>query len=148
MAIENATVLLVEDDPDDQEIFRRVLKKTEISATLRIASDGQEAIEYLDGGSASSDAGLQYMPDLILLDLNMPGLDGFEVLARIRQKKQTRSIPVVVFTTSDSATDIARSYELGANSYVTKPADFHTYRDVVSDLSDYWFDTVALPRHH
>ncbi|MEO1135326.1 MAG: response regulator [Pseudomonadota bacterium] len=139
------TVLLVEDDAADQEILRRAVSEGVLRADLRIVSDGADALAYLsqEGGYASRENAPK--PDLVLLDLNMPGLSGHEVLARLRAKSETRTLPVVVLTTSDSDQDIVKSYELGANSYITKPVNFQDFVRVVRELDEYWFDYVALP---
>lgn len=133
-----ATVLLVEDDVADQEILKRIVSKGVMRASLHIVSDGQAALDYLD--SVKGDV------DLILLDLNMPGLNGLETLAEIRLRRNTKTIPVIMLTTSDSDTDVVKSYELGANSYVTKPVKYDDFIRVVREIDEYWFDLSILPR--
>ncbi len=133
------------DDPSDQEILRRIISKGIIEADLRIASDGQEALDYLNREGAYSSTNDAPKPDLVLLDLNMPRMNGFETLEEFRKIPNTKTMPVVVLTTSDSESDIIRSYGLGANSYITKPVAFEDFIHVIRELSEYWFDLVVLP---
>ena len=146
MAEEIPTVLLVEDDIADQEILKRAVAEGVMRADLKIASGGQEALNYLKKEGPFAPPNEAPTPDLILLDLNMPGLSGLETLARIRDRKETRTVPVVVLTTSDSKSDVVKSYELGANSFITKPVTFEEFVNVVRGLDQYWFDYVVLPK--
>ena len=138
-------VLLVEDDPGDQELTRRALQEDMIQADLHIVSDGEEAMDYLlhrENYTATDDAP---RPDLILLDLNMPKLDGKQVLKQIRAHETLRRIPVIVLTTSDHESDVAASYDLGCNSFITKPMDMGTFVKTIRGLGSYWFQLVTLP---
>ena len=138
-------ILLVEDDEADQEIVRRVAEQGATKARLEIVSSGQEALDYLlrEGGFKNPDDAPT--PSLVLLDLNMPGLSGLDVLERIRSRKSTKSLPVIVLSTSDQETDIVMSYELGANSFLTKPVKFDEFVRVIRELDAYWFDLAVLP---
>ena len=129
----NGTILLVEDNPDDIALTSRALKQNNIQNELRVASDGEEALHYL-----LSDQGMATPPVLILLDLNLPKLSGLDVLRRIRSDARTRFVPVVVLTTSNEERDIVESYQLGANSYVRKPVVFETFLDAIKLLGLYW----------
>lgn len=137
-------VLLAEDDPGDQELVKVAFAKNECPADLRIVNDGREAIEYLRREGKYEHASAP-TPDLLLLDLNMPRMSGADVLRAIKADPELKSIPVVVFTTSEADTDIVNSYGLGCNSYISKPADVHEFIEKIGRLSGYWFDLVALP---
>lgn len=129
----NGTILLVEDNPDDIALTSRALKQNNIRNELFIASDGEEALRYL-----LSEEGAATPPVLILLDLNLPKLSGLDVLRRIRSDSRTRFVPVVVLTTSNEERDIVESYQLGANSYVRKPVVFESFLDAIKLLGLYW----------
>ena len=137
-------ILLVENDKADQEIIRRIADQGATSAQLEIVSSGQEALDYLSRARENNDSSTP-PPSLVLLDLNMPGLSGLDVLARIRNQKSTRSLPVVVLSTSDQESDIVQSYDMGANSFLTKPVKFDEFIRVIRELDEYWFDLAALP---
>ncbi len=138
-------VLLVEDDPGDQELTRRALEEGGFQADLRIASDGEEAMDYLLRRHDFAAPATSPLPDLVLLDLNMPRLDGKQVLGQIRANQDLRRVPVVVLTTSAQSEDVRRSYELGCNSVITKPVSLDGFIDCVRNLGVYWFNLVALP---
>jgi len=140
-----AIILLVEDDPEDQELTRRALRAGKVRNRLMVVNDGEEALDYLYRRGAFQDADASPRPDLILLDLNMPKLDGRAVLQQIKQDPDLRRIPVVVLTTSSQEEDILRSYDLGVNSYVAKPVRMEGFVKAVRDLEHYWFDLVVLP---
>ncbi len=140
-----AVVLLVEDDPGDQEITRRALAEDVIRTDLRVVADGEAALDYLTRRGKYQDPGTSPRPDLILLDLNMPRMDGRQALEHIRSEPTIRTIPVVVLTTSDQETDIVRSYEVGCNSYITKPVDLDKFIKMLRELDAYWFGLVTLP---
>jgi CheY-like chemotaxis protein len=131
-------ILLVEDNPDDVELTMMALEKSRISNELVVVGDGVEALDYLfaRGDFAGRDAGV--MPQVILLDLNMPRMDGLEFLRRIRADEKTRLLPVVVLTTSNEDKDKIESYKLGANSFVRKPVDFQQFVEAVQQLGLYW----------
>ncbi|MEM8669060.1 MAG: response regulator [Planctomycetota bacterium] len=139
------TILLVEDDAGDQELTRRALASGGLSVDLRIVGDGEEALEYLHRVGRYFDAIDSPRPDLILLDLNMPRMNGREFLDEIRQSPELEGIPVVVLTTSRQEVDILESYNLGCNSYIQKPIDVDQFIDAVQQLGKYWFDVVSLP---
>jgi CheY-like chemotaxis protein len=124
-------ILLVEDDPDHELLTIRALKKSNIANDIRVARDGEEAINLLFGENAIA-------PQVILLDLKLPKVDGLEVLRRIRGGETTRLLPVVVLTSSDEERDIVRSYQLGVNSYIRKPVNFNDFAEATRQLGMYW----------
>ena len=132
------TILLVEDNPDDVQLTLRALKKNNIMNEIIVAQDGVEALEYLFGTGKFSGRDMSVMPQMILLDLKMPRMDGLEVLNRIRADERTKLLPVVVLTTSIEDKDRVESYKLGANSYVRKPVDFNQFAEAVKQLGLYW----------
>ena len=142
-----AVILLVEDDPGDQELTRRALTEGVFRADLRIVSDGEEALDYLHRRGAYADSDDAPLPDLILLDLNMPKLDGKDVLRAVKSHVTLRSLPVVVLTTSQQEADVFRSYDLGCNSFISKPVVADAFVDVIRELGSYWFELVTLPRY-
>jgi two-component system, response regulator len=129
-------ILLVEDNPKDEALTLRALKKANIGNRVVVAHDGVEAIDYLLG--ATADGGRNELPQLILLDLKLPRIDGHEVLRRIRTEERTRLLPVVILTTSVEDRDRLQGYRLGANSYVRKPVDFVEFAQAVVQLGLYW----------
>lgn len=131
-------ILLVEDNPDDEELALRAFRRSSVPCRIEVAHDGQEALDYL---SAHQQEGL---PHLILLDWKLPKRSGEEVLERIRSTEETKHIPVVVLTTSSESNDIRRSYECGANSYVQKPVNFNEFMETARQLGTYW---LAINRH-
>ncbi len=139
-----ATILLVEDDVREQEIVRRIVDQGATSARLQIVSSGQEALDFLrhEGAYASSKPA---PPDLVLLDLNMPGLNGIETLKNIRSYPKTKLLPVIILTTSERESDIIKSYECGANSYITKPVEYEKFIRVIREVDQFWFDVASLP---
>ncbi|HEX4867943.1 MAG TPA: response regulator [Acidimicrobiales bacterium] len=137
-------ILLVEDDPGDVLITQEALEHSKVANTLFTVSNGEEAIAFLRQEGDYADAGV---PDLILLDLNLPRLDGREVLAQIKEDPALRRIPVVVLTTSQAEEDVLRSYDLHANAYVTKPVDFAQFVNVVRQVDEFFFTVVRLPPH-
>jgi two-component system response regulator len=137
-------ILLVEDNPGDALLTKRFLEKSKICNNFHVAEDGFEAMAFLQRIGKYKDAPL---PDLILLDLNLPGKDGREVLAEVKSDKNLCSIPIIIFTSSEAEEDIAKSYNLHANCYITKPVDFEQFRKVLTVLEDFWFMVVKLPPH-
>jgi two-component system, chemotaxis family, response regulator Rcp1 len=135
-------VLLVEDDPGDVLIAQEALRASKVNSRLTVVSDGVEAIAYLrrQGGYADAER-----PDLILLDLNLPRKSGHEVLAEVKADPSLRKIPIVVLTTSAAAEDVARSYDLHANVFVTKPVDFDHFTEVVRQIDDFFLTVAQLP---
>ncbi|MCG3125407.1 MAG: Response regulator rcp1 [Phycisphaerae bacterium] len=140
-----AIVLLVDDDVADQELTRRVLRDDVINTDLRVVSDGAAALDYLLRRGAFAAGGRAPRPDLILLDLNMPRVDGKQVLREMRNHATLRSIPVVVLTTSRQEEDIIRSYNLGCNSFISKPVTIDGFMQTIRQLGTYWFELVRLP---
>ncbi len=140
-----AIILLVEDDPEDQKLTRRALRTSKLRNDLFIVGDGEQALDFLHHRAEFEAPAASPRPDLILLDLNMPKIDGRAVLEHIKSEPDLRSIPVVVLTTSSQEEDILRSYELGVNSYITKPVSMDGFVKAIVDLEHYWFDLVVLP---
>ena len=128
------SILLVEDNPDDVLLTKRAFKKKNIRNQLIVAEDGPEALDMLYGEEASQTV----KPELILLDLKLPRMDGLQVLQRIKSEESTKHVPVVVLTTSSEDRDINKSYDLGANSYILKPVNFETFLNAVGQLGEYW----------
>ncbi|HYA13281.1 MAG TPA: response regulator [Syntrophales bacterium] len=137
-SMRNKIVLLVEDDPGSIELARRALGKNHIVKNLVIAQDGQEALDYLFGTWSQAKGDTPRLPVVVLLDLNMPGVDGLEILRRIRADDRTKLLPVVIFTSSTNKRDMEKCYDLGANSYIYKPVDPKQFADAVRQLSLYW----------
>jgi two-component system response regulator len=134
----NGSILLVEDNSDDQKLTLRALKKNNITNEVVIAEDGAEALDYLFGTGAYVGRDVRDRPTLVLLDLKLPKIDGLSVLARIRSDERTKTVPVVVLTSSAEEQDLLTSYELGVNSYVRKPVDFLQFVDAARQLGVYW----------
>lgn len=137
-------VLLVEDDPGDVTLTREAFADNKLRNQLYVVNDGESALEFLRKQGQFSDVPT---PDLVLLDLNLPRMDGREVLAVLKEDETLRTIPVVVLTTSEAEEDIVRSYALHANAYVTKPVDFERFIRVVRQIDDFFVTVVRLPRH-
>jgi len=138
------TILLVEDNPDDVFITKRAYKKAEINrnTVLRVVNNGKEALKFLYKEEEYNDAPT---PSLILLDLNMPKIDGFRVLEKIKNDDDLKRIPVIVFTSSDQIEDIERAYKLGCNSYIEKQSKFSDFKDVMIGIKCYWFGISEIP---
>lgn len=132
------TILLVEDNPDDEELTVRALKKNNVTNSLVVARDGVEALDYLFGTGPYIGRDTATRPGLVLLDLKLPKIDGLEVLRRIRADERTRRMPVTVLTSSKEEQDVIKSYNLGANSYIRKPVDFVQFTEAVRQLGLYW----------
>lgn len=139
------TILYADDDPDDRMLTADALRDSRVSNRLEMVEDGAEVLAYLRREGRWSDADLSPRPGLILLDLNMPKMDGREALAAIKADPRFSSIPVVILTTSRAEADVMRSYESGANSYIAKPVTFDGLVQIMGDLSRYWFEVVELP---
>jgi CheY-like chemotaxis protein len=133
-----ATILHVEDDTNDVLLFQHACQKASIDCDLRSVADGAEAIAYLDGRCGFGDRQKHPLPELVLLDLKLPRVDGFEVLEWIRKGGQFRRLPVVVFSSSNHEADVKRAYEAGANSFLLKPTDFNTLVDLAKTVHHYW----------
>lgn len=135
-------VLLVEDNPADADLTREAMEASKLYLHLSVVPDGEKCLAWLAGNGADSPPA---RPDLILLDLNLPGLSGRDVLAEIKRNEQLRRIPVVVLTSSEAENDIVQSYNLGANCYITKPVDLRSFMHIVTMVNDFWFTVVKLP---
>lgn len=137
-------ILLVEDNDGDIVLTMQALKKANVTNGVTVAKDGDEALKYLRKSGRFQQA---QTPDLILLDINLPKIDGIEVLTEIKNDETLKTIPVVMLTTSDAENDIIRSYNNHANCYITKPVDFKKFIDVVQLIKDFWISIVKLPGH-
>jgi len=136
--MDTRTILLVEDNPSDVALTKRALEKSRISNRLVVVEDGEEALQYLFCTGEYSDRDPQDMPTVILLDLNLPKINGIEVLRQIRQNEKTKRLPVVILTSSKEDMDVLACYDYGANSYICKPVDFNQFVEAVGQLGLYW----------
>jgi len=140
------TILMADDDEEDRELTRDALNASHLANRIRFVGDGQELMDYLrHDGIYGGEADAPPRPGIILLDLNMPKKDGREALAEIKADESLRQIPVVVLTTSSDEADVIRSYDLGVNSFITKPVTFTALVNVMSAWTKYWFEIVELP---
>lgn len=147
--MEEKVILLVEDNADDELLTLRALKKNNIRNEVVVARDGNQALDYLFGTGLHSGRDLSVMPQIILLDLKLPKVDGFEVLNRVRASEMTKFLPVVILTTSNEDQDRIRGYDLGANSFVRKPVEFEKFIEAVRQLGLYWLilnEPAPVPR--
>jgi DNA-binding response OmpR family regulator len=142
MTVTERMIFLVEDDPDHEALTIRALKKANIANNIKVARDGEEAIQMLFGESKEP---LAYLPQVILLDLKLPKIDGLEVLRRIRESERHRMLPVVILTSSDEESDVIRSYKLGVNSYIRKPVNFTDFAEATRQLGMYWLVLNETP---
>ncbi len=140
------TVVIADDDPEDRMLMEDAFEESRLANTLVFVEDGEELLDYLLRRNGFADPSVSPRPGLILLDLNMPRKDGREALEEIKADPNLRQIPIVVMTTSKAEEDIVRSYDLGVNSFITKPVSFEGLVDVVKMLGRYWFQIVELPR--
>ncbi|WP_435019162.1 response regulator [Tundrisphaera sp. TA3] len=138
-------ILVVEDSDEDFEATKRAFRKSEVTRPIFRCTDGEEAIDYLFRRGVYAGPGKAPRPAMILLDLNMPGTDGREVLEQIKSNEETRLTPVVILTTSSNPRDIDDCYRYGANSYLIKPVNFDRFLRSIRLLNEYWFNTVTLP---
>lgn len=136
--MERRTILLVEDNPDDEALTLRSLSKSKVVNEVVVARDGAEALDYLLGTDYTTVGRLDRLPEVVLLDLKLPKIDGLEVLRRLRASERTKYLPVVVLTSSDEEPDLLESYKLGANSYIRKPVDFSRFAEAVQQVELYW----------
>lgn len=144
--IKGKTILLVEDNPDDEALTLRALRRNRIVNEVVVAHDGVEALDYLWGTGRYQGRDARQQPQVVLLDLKLPKVDGLEVLKRMRSDERTRRVPVVVLTSSSEERDIVDSYNFGANSYVRKPVDFERFVDAVRQLGMYWLLLNEVPQ--
>jgi CheY-like chemotaxis protein len=139
------TILMAEDNEDDRFLTREAMQSSRVINDLRFVGDGVELLEYLRREGAYQEAGSAPWPGIILLDINMPRMDGLTALAEIKRDPKLRRIPVVVLTTSDDEHDVLRSYDLGAASFITKPVTFQSLVSIAQHLDGYWAGIVTLP---
>jgi len=138
-------ILLVEDNPQDVELTLRALKKHNLANRVHVAKDGAEALDYIFASGAYDGRDIGKTPKVILLDLKLPKVDGLEVLRKVKADERTKTIPVVVLTSSREEKDMVESYKLGVNSYIVKPVDFNKFVDAVGDLGLYWVLLNEVP---
>jgi len=143
--MESKTILLVEDNPDDEALTLRALKRNNILNEVIVARDGAEALDYLFARGAHSGKDTGKQPEVILLDLKLPKVDGLEVLQQIKQNEKTRRLAVVILTSSNEERDIIAGYDLGANSYIRKPVDFNQFMEAIRQLGLYWLALNVSP---
>jgi CheY-like chemotaxis protein len=142
---DQAVILVVEDQEDDIFLIRKAFKNAGVANPLHVVRDGQEAVEYLSGEGEYANRDEHPLPELVLMDLKMPRMDGFQVLQWLRQQPGLSDIPVVVLTSSDQVREINTAYALGANSFLVKPGDFEDYKNLAGILQTYWLKTVKRP---
>jgi two-component system response regulator len=141
----DSTILLVEDNPNDEALTLRALKKNNIQERVVVARDGAEALDYLFGTGAYEGRNLAEVPRVVLLDLKLPKVDGLEVLRRLRANERTQLLPVVILTSSLEERDLVAGYGSGANSYIRKPIDFTEFSETVRHLGRYWLELNEAP---
>lgn len=138
-------ILVADDDEEDRMLIQDAMEESKLLNPLHFVVDGQEVMDYLLRKGKFVDAEKNPLPGLILLDLNMPKMDGRQVLKEIKSNPELRAIPIIVLTTSKAEEDILRTYDLGVNSYITKPVTFDGLVDIVKNLGKYWFEIVSIP---
>jgi CheY-like chemotaxis protein len=143
--LDQISILVADDDEDDRLMIREALEESRVFNRLDFVKDGEELIEFLKNASARPETGENQLPGLILLDLNMPIKDGREALGEIKADPGLKKIPIVVMTTSSAEEDIVQTYDLGVNSFITKPVSFDGLVNVIKTLTTYWFSIVRLP---
>ncbi|MEO8605522.1 MAG: response regulator [bacterium] len=141
----NRLILLVEDNPDDVELTMRALNKNRISSEVVVVRHGVEALDFLFATGSYAGRNVDLQPDLVLLDLKLPKIDGLEVLRRMRADSRTRLLPVVILTLSNEEQDVHEAYRLGVNSYVRKPVDFDRFNELLQHLGRYWLEFNEAP---
>jgi CheY-like chemotaxis protein len=142
---DSVEILLVEDNPNDLALTQRALKKARLANNLHVCRDGEEALNFLFGEGAQSKCTLNPLPRLVLLDLKLPKIDGLEVLRRLKSDPRTKTIPVVMLTSSKEQKDVVESYNLGVNSYIVKPVNFDGFSAAVEQLGMYWLLVNQAP---
>jgi two-component system, response regulator len=145
----NKRILLVEDNLDDVALTLRAFKKNKILNEIIVANDGVEALDYLFGTGKYAGRNIEELPTIILLDLKLPRMDGFEVLKRIRADVRTRTVPVVILTSSKEEEDLIKGYKLGCNSFIRKSVDFNQFMDAVKEIGIYWLlinETISIKK--
>lgn len=141
----SSIILIADDDADDRLLIKEAFEESEWKNPLHFVQDGVELLDYLFRRDKFADLAGEPLPDLILLDLNMPRKNGIEALEEIKSEERLKSIPIIVFTTSKAEEDILRSYNLGVNSFITKPVSFDLLVELTKSLAKYWFEIVKLP---
>lgn len=142
------TILLVEDDPDEAELALFGFGKVGGDYDIQLTRNGEEALDFLFARGAHAERPESRKPNLVILDLDLPRVNGFEVLKQLRKSADYRYTPVVILTTSDEQSDILQGYQLGVNSYLCKPVDFESFADLLQQVSHYWLRNNAIPGHH
>ncbi len=142
---EKFILMLADDDPDDREFIQDAFRESGFTGAFQVVENGEELIAHLRSGKRSGDPGKRPQPNLILLDLNMPKLDGYEALDFIKGDPSLKQIPIIVLSTSESQEDIAKTYHLGVNSFITKPSGFDDLVKMASAINGYWLSLVKLP---
>ena len=140
-------ILLVEDNPADQKLTIKALQRCKVQNDIRIVEDGQEAMDYLLGTGKYGNRLIYPFPDLILLDINMPRMNGKQVLAVVRQDEKLKQVPIVVLTTSNHDVDVIESYQLGVNAYMQKPVTMQEFFSTIQKFEDFWLTFSVLPKH-
>ncbi len=143
--MEKKLILLVEDSPDDELLTIRALKKNNILNEVVVARDGVEALDFIFATGTYAGRNLSDLPQLVLLDLKLPKVDGLEVLRQVREDERNCMLPVVILTSSKEENDLAKSYKLGANSYIRKPVDFNQFSEAIKNLGLYWLVLNEVP---
>lgn len=144
--MDSVNILIAEDDPDDRLLIKEAIEEAQIDHPVEFVSDGLDLLDYLHARGDHAGRRADILPVLLLLDLNMPRMDGREALERIKRDERFRRIPVVILTTSSSEEEVCRIYDLGANSFVTKPSTFHELVGAMRSIGEYWLELVALPK--
>jgi CheY-like chemotaxis protein len=142
--VNEVTILLIEDDPGHARLIEKNLRRANITNEIKIINDGQQALDYLFGDFPGS---LGSVPLLVLLDLNLPGVDGYQVLERLKADERTKNVPVIILTTMDDAREVSRCYDLGCNVYVTKPVEYEQFAEAIRKLG-LFISVISLPTYH
>ncbi len=141
----NVRIMIADDDPDDRLLLKEALEEAHFDCPIEFFTDGMDLLDYLYGRGDHALRPKDFLPGLLFLDLNMPRMDGREVLQKIKQDPQLRRIPVVVLTTSSSEEDVLKAYDLGVNSFITKPVTFQSLVEAMESIAGYWLGIVAMP---